>query len=108
MVDEVRVRIEREQRFAADVSHELRSPLQTLSASARVLHNRRDTLDPRASAAIDLLVEEIERFSTLIQSLLELARSDQGAELEDVDVAALLQRRCPTSPPAPLTPSAST
>jgi two-component system, OmpR family, sensor histidine kinase MtrB len=92
MVDEVRMRVERERRFAAHVSHELRSPLQTLEASARVLHNTRGTLEPRAAAALDLLAAEIARFSDLVQSLLELARSDRPLRLAEVDVCELLRR----------------
>ena len=41
-------RIERDARFASDVSHELRSPLMTLSASIEVLENQRDDLSERA------------------------------------------------------------
>src|SRR3546814_3237787 len=41
-------RIERDARFASDVSHELRSPLMTLPASAEVMNNQRDDLTDRA------------------------------------------------------------
>ena len=41
-------RIEREARFTSDVSHELRSPLTTLSATVGVLEEHRDELGPRA------------------------------------------------------------
>ena len=47
MVDALAARLERDRRFAADVSHELRSPLQTLSTAAEVLDRRRSTLDDR-------------------------------------------------------------
>ena len=49
MVDEVSARSEADRRFAADVSHELRSPLQTLSAATSVLDRRRDELDERTA-----------------------------------------------------------
>src|SRR3546814_13288200 len=55
-------RIERDARFASDVSHELRSPLMTLSASAEVMNNQRDDLTDRAQAALDLMVLDISRF----------------------------------------------
>jgi signal transduction histidine kinase len=92
MVSQVRTRIEREQRFAADVSHELRSPLQTLAASAALLQKRRDSLDPRAGAAVDLLVAEIDRFSDLVQSLLELAKCDRPAHFTLVEIHDVLER----------------
>ena len=70
---------ERDRRFAADVSHELRSPLQTLAASASVLHRRRAHLDERTAPAAGLVVDEMTRFQSLVDDLLELARSDQPA-----------------------------
>ncbi len=45
MVDTLKHRIERDSRFAADVSHELRSPLTTLVAAVEVMETAqsRDT-----------------------------------------------------------------
>ena len=89
MVDEVSARSEADRRFAADVSHELRSPLQTLSAATSVLERRRDSLDPRTAAAVDLLGAEVARFESLVSDLLELARSDRPAERRPTNVVAL-------------------
>jgi signal transduction histidine kinase len=94
MVDELSRRLERDRRFAADVSHELRSPLQTLSAAASVLTHRREHLDPRTAIAAGLVVEEVERFQKLVDDLLELARSDHPADRSSVDVAALARHAC--------------
>lgn len=89
MVDEVSARSEADRRFAADVSHELRSPLQTLSAATSVLDRRRGELDERTAAAVDLLTDEVSRFETLVTDLLELAKSDRPAERRPTDVVAL-------------------
>jgi len=89
MVDEVSARSETDRRFAADVSHELRSPLQTLSAATSVLHRRRSDLDERSAAAVDLLAAEVTRFESLVTDLLELAKSDRPAERRPTDVVAL-------------------
>ncbi|MCY7365280.1 MAG: HAMP domain-containing histidine kinase [Frankiaceae bacterium] len=89
MVDEVSARSEADRRFAADVSHELRSPLQTLSAATSVLDRRRNELDDRTAAAVDLLTDEVARFETLVTDLLELAKSDRPAERRPTDVVAL-------------------
>lgn len=94
MVDELAARTERDRRFAADVSHELRSPLQTLTAATGVLANRRGSFEPRAAAATDLVVAELDRFSTLVTDLLELARADQPLTPGAVDVAQLVRRVC--------------
>ena len=79
MVAALQDRIERDARFASEVSHELRSPLMTLSASVEVLENNRDDLSPRAQSALDLLASDVERFSNLVEDLLEISRFDVGA-----------------------------
>lgn len=86
-------RIERDARFASDVSHELRSPLMTLSASIEVLKKRQDEMPERARAALDLLVADVARFERLVNDLLEISRFDAGAahlELEEVNLAELV------------------
>lgn len=72
-------RIERDARFASDVSHELRSPLMTLSASVEVMQARRDELSERAQSALDLLSSDVDRFKGLVEDLLEISRFDAGA-----------------------------
>jgi signal transduction histidine kinase len=86
-------RIARDERFASDVSHELRSPLMTLSASIEVLKARRDDLDERAGSALDLLVADVARFEQLVNDLLEISRLEAGAaelDLDSVDPAELV------------------
>jgi two-component system sensor histidine kinase MtrB len=93
MASALQQRIERDARFASDVSHELRSPLTTLSASIQVLERRRDELPARAQAALDLLVADVQRFSTMVEDLLEISRFDAGAavlDLEDVRISELV------------------
>jgi signal transduction histidine kinase len=94
MVDQLSRRIERDRRFAADVSHELRSPLQTLSAAASVLARRSSHLDERTATAAGLLADEVARFQQLVTDLLELARADQPADISDVDVVDLATELC--------------
>ena len=96
MADQLTRRLERDRRFAADVSHELRSPLQTLEAAVSVVHRRRDQLDDRSAAAVDLIAAEVARFQALVNDLLELARSDRPAERAPVDVAELARHVCRT------------
>lgn len=94
MVAEVSARIDRDQRFAADVSHELRSPLQTLAAASSVLLRRADDLDERSASAARLVAEEATRFTTLVQDLLVLARAETAATLTPTAVPELLRKAC--------------
>ncbi|MDQ7907612.1 HAMP domain-containing sensor histidine kinase [Phytohabitans sp. ZYX-F-186] len=94
MVDQLSARLERDRRFAADVSHELRSPLQTLSAATSVLDRHRPQLGGRAATAVTLLSEEVDRFQRLVADLLELARDDQPIQRTPVDVAAMAREEC--------------
>src|SRR5206468_1095765 len=87
-------RLERDRRFAADVSHELRSPLQTLAAAASVLTRRSDALDDRSATAARLVADEVARFQQLVDDLLTLARSDRPAERTAVDVGELARAEC--------------
>lgn len=79
MATALQARIERDARFASDVSHELRSPLMTLSASVEVMDARRDEMPERARAALDLLKSDVVRFQGLVEDLLEISRFDAGA-----------------------------
>lgn len=95
MAQALQDRIERDARFASDVSHELRSPLMTLAASIEVMNNQRDDLPDRARAALDLMVADIDRFQQLVEDLLEISRFDAGVvrlELEEVHLAELVMQ----------------
>lgn len=79
MATALQQRVERDARFASDVSHELRSPLMTLSASVDVMEARRHEMPERAQAALDLLKSDVTRFKGLVEDLLEISRFDAGA-----------------------------
>jgi signal transduction histidine kinase len=93
MAEVLEERIDRDARFASNVSHELRSPLMTLAASIEVLENQRDDMPDRAKAALDLMVADIERFRQLVEDLLEISRFDAGVmhlDLEEVRADELI------------------
>lgn len=95
MADAVQTRIEREARFASDVSHELRSPITALAAAAEVIHGRRGELPDRTQQALDVVVGQVRRFDAMVIDLLELSRIDAGAtdlHTEEVDIVALCRR----------------
>jgi len=95
MVNQLVTKLERDARFASDVSHELRSPLTALAMSASILEQHRDQLDPAAQQSLTLLSAEIQVFQGLIEDLIELSRSDAGANslsLEVIPIAELTRQ----------------
>jgi signal transduction histidine kinase len=86
MVDALAARIERDNRFVADVSHELRSPLTSLVTTVEVLATRREEISPRGREALTLVEAELARFRVMLDDLLELARLDGAAPIEGADV----------------------
>ncbi|CAB4793067.1 unannotated protein [freshwater metagenome] len=90
MVSALQERINRDARFASDVSHELRSPLTTLNASIEVLQNTREVLPERSQQALDLLSLDMGRFTQLVEDLLEISRFDAGAVRLELDAVALV------------------
>lgn len=99
-------RVRSDARFAADVSHELRSPLTTILGSLALLEAYADHLPADGREGLELLRAEVSRFERLVADLLEISRADAGAEdavLEDVRLADLvtesLSRRQTTGGP---------
>ncbi|MCB9403920.1 MAG: HAMP domain-containing histidine kinase [Microthrixaceae bacterium] len=93
MVSELHDRIEREARFASDVSHELRSPLATMAAALSV--TRRRVKDEAGLEALGMLEGEVERFNELVTDLLEISRAEAGVaevNLEMVDPVDFTRR----------------
>ncbi|MEZ0358071.1 MtrAB system histidine kinase MtrB [Mycobacterium sp. SA01] len=78
-----------QRRFTSDVSHELRTPLTTVRMAADLIHDHSEELDPALRRSTELMVNELDRFETLLNDLLEISRHDAGvAELsvEAVDL----------------------
>lgn len=113
MADALQGRLHTEQRFTADVAHELRTPLAGLVTSATLLPE---------SEATDLVRDRVKVLHALVDDLLEISRLDAGAEraeLQPVPLDELVEesvRRtglAPGSPPPVTrssrpTPAAST
>ena len=88
-------RIERDERFASEVSHELRSPLMTLNASIEVLNNSRAEMSERNQIALDLLGDDVSRFTVLVEDLLEMSRYDVGTaalQAEPINIAEFVRQ----------------
>lgn len=76
-------------RFAADVAHELRTPLSTLTAVVDVLAGTTDGMQPDARESAQLAITETDRLVRLVTDLMEVSRFDAGTahlRVEEVDV----------------------
>ncbi|MER5268784.1 MtrAB system histidine kinase MtrB [Actinosynnema sp. NPDC002837] len=84
-----------QRRFTSDVSHELRTPLTTVRMAADVLHASREQFPGGLARSTELLVDELDRFESLLGDLLEISRLDAGVEelaAELVDIRVLARR----------------
>ncbi|WP_427131964.1 sensor histidine kinase [Pseudarthrobacter sp. S9] len=85
MLDRLQASDREQRRFVSDASHELRSPLATLSAGVEIA-----SADPTGAMWLqmkDVLAEETARMGYLVEDLLTLAKAnDGGLKLEETDV----------------------
>jgi signal transduction histidine kinase len=92
MLKRIRAAFEREHRTAANIAHELRTPVAELVLLAETAQRQR--ADPLQSERCLAELREIgEQMSTLIATLLELARMESGRvplEIESVDLAEIV------------------
>jgi two-component system OmpR family sensor kinase len=78
MLDRLQEAFERQRRFTADASHELRAPLSVIRAEADLaLRKPRDGAEYRH--ALEAIANETSRLEALIGDLLVVARADEGS-----------------------------
>ncbi len=81
---------ERQRRFIADASHELRTPVAVLRGRAELLRREHTSLPAPVLTELSLLQRDAEELSQLLSELLDLARLDAGEltlPLEPVSLA---------------------
>ncbi|HEY5095409.1 MAG TPA: HAMP domain-containing sensor histidine kinase [Candidatus Eremiobacteraceae bacterium] len=77
MLDRLQAAFERQRRFTADASHELRAPLSVIRAEADLaLRKPRDGAEYKH--ALQAIANETDRLESLIGDLLVVARADEG------------------------------
>ena len=81
-----------QQRWIADISHELRTPVAVLEAELEAIQDGIRTAD---AAQIDSLVGEVRRLGRLINDLYQLSRADSGDlsyRMETLDLRDLVEQ----------------
>ena len=79
--------VQQMKQFTADASHELRAPVSLIRTTAEVAVQKRDRLAGEYLQAIDEILEEAERTSQVVDSLMLLARADSGKEAVEFSAA---------------------
>lgn len=92
MLDRLQRGGDRQRQFAADASHELRSPLSTIRVAGEMLGSNPNP--DRTQRLADDIVAESVRMDELIGDLLDLSRLEEDqrlADREEVDLVALIK-----------------
>lgn len=87
---------ESEQQFAADASHELRTPVSIIKGACEYAEKYDETPEDRRET-IAMIHRQADRMSQLISQLLSMTRLEQGTEtarLEQVNLNGLLRSLC--------------
>ena len=77
-------------RFLALMSHEMRTPLNSVTGYAEVLA-RRPSMEPEARNQLEQIQRSGDELLMLVEDLLEVSRGDQAVDLQSVNVPLLLQ-----------------
>ncbi len=94
MAAAVASRIDRERRFVANVSHELRSPLTTVVATAELLEEHRDAFGAREARLVTSLAGQSRRLTRILLDLLEISSVTAAAPVQRdaTDIRALIEQ----------------
>lgn len=80
--------------FVSTISHEFKSPLTSIRQLAEMLQTGRVPSEPRRQQYYDVIVEQSERLSTLIDNVLDFSKIEEGRrvfEFERLDISGLVR-----------------
>ncbi len=75
MAEKLEKSFDKQKRFVADASHELKTPLTAISGMCEILEDANETEKSRALAIMN---KEVDRMTSLVRDLLLLSKSDDG------------------------------
>ena len=79
MLGALEVSLRQQRQLVADASHELRTPLTSLRTNLELLARGQPTEEIERRAVLNDLVQQMERLSTLVADLIDLARDEEAA-----------------------------
>lgn len=93
-------RAQAERDFVTNAAHELRTPLAALASSVEVLQHGAKNDPEQRERFLAHLEDQCTRLQRLVNSLLVLARAQtgRGADVEEIDVASLLEEAVSEAP----------
>jgi len=94
MLSRLAMSVRQMKQFTADASHELRAPVSLIRTTAEVAVQKRDRTASEYLQALDEILEESERTSQVVDSLMLLARADSGkvaAEFSAADMCVIVR-----------------
>ena len=92
MAAEVKRSAQLEKDILANVSHDLRTPLSLIKGYAETVRDLTGSDDAKRTEQCNIIVDETDRLSTLVNSVMELSKVQSGAEkpnLVDFDMSEL-------------------
>lgn len=92
MATEVKRSAQLEKDILANVSHDLRTPLTLIKGYAETVRDLTGSDDAKRTEQCNIIVDETDRLSTLVNSVMELSKVQSGAEkpnLVDFDMSEL-------------------
>lgn len=88
MMERLEAAFNRERQFAGDASHELRTPLTVIEAEATLALEKERTTD-EYKKSLATISQEVEFMSTILGSLLSIARNESGKEVLKLEIINL-------------------